>query len=306
MPRFSAMRNNKTLVMVCTNLANCCCHAVYSVLASFFPKEARAKGMSDDVVGVVFAIFAFVVFACSPFSGRLMSSRGKVWVYICGICIVSCSTILFAFAAAVPAGPAFALFCFVMRIAQGVGSAMEETAMYSIIADLDPEHVTLNLGICEISTGLGYMIGPPLGGFLFTAGGFAAPFVVLGAMVLPAAALLRRYMPPDTYRKGDEEEKADVPMRRLLQNPQVLLMAVAAMLANSDYAFLEPTLGDHVTSKSLATTPDSIGARRPPREPAPRARPPARPPSPPPSTPPFPPAAPSGMLFSNSMSTYTL
>ena len=39
-----------------------------------------------------------------------------------------------------------------------------------------------NLGVCEISTGLGYMIGPPLGGFLFSAGGFSMPFIVLGTV----------------------------------------------------------------------------------------------------------------------------
>lgn len=31
------------------------------------------------------------------------------------------------------------------------------------------------------------------------------------------------------------------------------------MLANSDYAFLEPTLGDHAASHGLANSPDSIG-----------------------------------------------
>lgn len=135
--------------------------------------------------------------------------------------------------------------------------------MYAIIADLDKDNVTLYLGICEISTGLGYMLGPPLGGFLFSAGGFALPFIVLGAAVAPAALLLYNYMPPDQFRGGakgeDGEDKADLPMRTLLRNPQVVVIVVAAMLANSDYAFLEPTLGDHATQMGLASTPDGIG-----------------------------------------------
>jgi len=253
------MRNNKILVMICTNIANLCCHAVYSVLASFFPQEAKAKGMSDDGVGLVFAIFAAVIFVCAPFAGRLMAKHGKVWVYIWGICLVSCSSILFSAASAMPAGVPFAAWCFTMRLIQGIGSALEETAMYAIIADLDTEHVTLYLGICEISTGLGYMIGPPLGGFLFSAGGFAMPFIVLGFAVAPAAMLLYSYMPPDAYRNAKGEEKADVSMRTLLRNPQVMVIAAAAMLANSDYAFLEPTLGDHAARMGLASTPDAIG-----------------------------------------------
>lgn len=255
----NSMRNNKVLVMVCTNFANLFCHSVYSVLASFFPQEAKAKGMSDDGVGLVFAIFAAVIFVCSPLAARLMSKHGKVWVYIWGICTVSVSSILFSVASAVPSGWPFATWCFAMRLIQGIGAAMEETAMYAIIADLDTEQVTLYLGICEISTGLGYMIGPPLGGFLFAWGGFSMPFIVLGFAVAPAALLLYSYMPPDAYRSTKGEERADMPMRTLLRNPQVMVIAVAAMLANSDYAFLEPTLGDHAAHHGLASSPDSIG-----------------------------------------------
>jgi MFS family permease len=153
----------------------------------------------------------------------------------------------------------FAAWCFAMRLAQGVGSAMEETAMYAIIADLDAERVSLYLGICEISTGLGYMVGPPLGGMLFSLGGFAMPFLVLGMLVMPAALLLYYYMPPDAWRLSKGEEMTHVTMRSLLRSPQVMVIAVAAMLANSDYAFLEPTLGEHASALGVATTPDSIG-----------------------------------------------
>jgi len=215
--------------------------------------------MSDDMVGLVFAIFAAVIFVFSPFAGRLMSKHGKVQVYICGVSLVSFASILFAGASLMPAGAPFAVWCFTMRLLQGIGSALEETAMYAIIADLDTEHVTLYLGICEISTGLGYMIGPPLGGFLFSAGGFATPFIVLGLAVAPAAVILYSYMPPDAYRLSKGEEEKAVPMRTLMRSPQVMVIAIAAMLANSDYAFLEPTLGDHATRLGLASTPDGIG-----------------------------------------------
>lgn len=251
---------NKMLVMVCINIANLVCHSVYSVLAAFFPQTARAKGMSDDAVGVTFASFAMVIFLFSPLVGQFMTKYGKVSIYIWGLIIVSVSTMLFAAASIMPAGPIFCAWCLLMRLLQGVGSAMEETAAYAIIADADPEHVSLYLGICEISTGLGYMVGPPLGGTLYTLGGFATPFMLLGLALLPAAALIY-YRVPSDYSHGskDEEEKGDVPMRVLLRNPQVTVIALASMLANSDYAFLEPTLGDHATNLGMAESPDSIG-----------------------------------------------
>lgn len=278
------MRHNKLLVLICINLSNMICHAVYSVLAAFFPQEAKAKGMGDDTVGLIFATFAAVIFITCPAAGRLMSRHGKVRVYVSGLVLVSVATIFFSLAGRLDAGAPFAAWCLVFRVLQGIGCAMEETAAYAIIADVDTDNRTFFMGISEVSTGLGYMIGPPLGGSLFSLGGFQAPFVTLGLLLLPAALLIYRNVPLDG-RSDKEDAKGDIPLRALLRRPQVgaprhrpaphpspraadpraasaaqiFVIAVASMLANSDYAFLEPTLGDHAMGSQLATSPDSIG-----------------------------------------------
>jgi len=157
-----------------------------------------------------------------------------------------------------------------------------------------------------MSTGLGYMVGPPLGGWLFSIGGFRTPFLLLGVLLLPAAALIHQRVPPELCRQEAREQRGggggtptrdtptrharatrprdtparhvrdtrarhvrvasrqalekhedgerDVPLGDLLRNPQILLIAVASVLANSDYAFLEPTLGDHAKALGIATT----------------------------------------------------
>jgi len=253
------VRSNKIFVMFCINVANMVCHSCYSMPAAFFPQEAKAKGMSDDAIGITFASFAAVMFLFSPLAGRAMSTYGKVWVYIYGLIIVSAATICFSAASLLPDGPVFAAWCLCMRFLQGIGSAMEETAAYAIIADIDAERISLYLGICEISTGLGYMVGPPMGGALFSLGGFSAPFLLCGIMLIPAALLIYYKMPPDSHRLSKEEVAQDTPIRQLLANPQVLVIAVSSMLANSDYAFLEPTLGEHAAETGLASSPDSIG-----------------------------------------------
>ena len=120
------IRNNKMLIFMCINLTNLCCHSVYSVLAAFFPQEAKKKGISEDAVGIVFASFAGVICLCSPMAGGWMTHYGKVWVYITGIVLVSVSTVLFAGATMMPDGMPFGSWCLSMRLLQGVGSAMEE------------------------------------------------------------------------------------------------------------------------------------------------------------------------------------
>ena len=215
--------------------------------------------MTDDAIGIVFAIFALVIFVFSPVAGGLMTSHGKKWTYTTGLVLVSASTVAFAFASSLPAGFLFAFWCLVMRVLQGIGSAMEETAAYAIIADMGSSEVSFLMGITEISTGLGYMIGPPLGGVLFSAGGFAAPFLVLGLALIPTAVLFY-FRLPSGLRRSDEEIDNDIPIRQLLSNPQVFIIALASVIANSDYAFLEPTLGQHLISSGIASSQASIGA----------------------------------------------
>jgi len=47
--------------------------AAYSVYAPFFPSEARNKGVSDTVVGLIFGTYPFMVFVSSPYFGVLVS-----------------------------------------------------------------------------------------------------------------------------------------------------------------------------------------------------------------------------------------
>ncbi|EOD34660.1 hypothetical protein EMIHUDRAFT_455551 [Emiliania huxleyi CCMP1516] len=240
--------------MTLINVSNLFCHSLFSILPAFFPQEAKSKGMSDDAVGIVFACFPAVIFLTSPFAGPFMSRHGKKWVYTTGLVVVAISTICFSVASYMPAGSPFATWCLLIRLTQGLGSAMEETAAYALIADMDTDNVSTRaafaefaqrtslrnpgsfhsqvsffMGLTEISTGLGYMVGPPLGGMLFAAGGFATPFV--------AAALIYYRLPPDDRRRSSDDAGG----------------------ANSDYAFLEPTLADHAKARGHASSEASIG-----------------------------------------------
>ena len=47
----------------------------------------------------------------------------------------------------------------------------------------------LAMGFYEISTGLGMIVGPLLGGWLYSIGGFGLPFYVVGGMMLIGAVI---------------------------------------------------------------------------------------------------------------------
>jgi MFS family permease len=106
------------LMMVLINFSNLFCHSLFSILPPFFPQQAKAKGMSQDAVGIVFACFPAVIFLTSPFAGPFMTRHGKKWVYTTGLIIVSASTICFSVASYLPEGSPFATWCLFIRLLQ--------------------------------------------------------------------------------------------------------------------------------------------------------------------------------------------
>jgi len=126
-----------------------------------------------------------------------------------------------------------------MRIFQGLGSAATETASYAIAATLFPDNVTVMLGILEVANGLGYVIGPPLGGVLYNVNPML-PFLVVGLSPIPVLLSLYHLLPKAL---GDSAEEADWGrLRHCLSRRGVALVCAAAVLGEGSFAFVEPVL----------------------------------------------------------------
>lgn len=209
------------LLMLRIIMANFVCHTSYSVMDSFFPQDAQAKGLSLDTIGAVFMAFPLVVICSSPMVGPLMCRHGVPVVYVSGLAILAAATFAFAFCVHLPDGLPFAAGCVALRLVQGLGSALEEAAAYALIVSIAHEHVSLFLGVTEISTGMGYLVGPPMGGLLYSAASFPAPFLAI-AILLACVALLvgtallgplttrpARVRKKKTARRADERTRAE-------------------------------------------------------------------------------------------------
>lgn len=237
-------------------LVNLSCHMLFSVPASFFTQEAERHNMSGDQIGFHFALFAMTVFVVAPFATNWMSRNGALHTYRRGLCIISVATICFAPAALFTSDMLFVPWTNTMRMLQGVGAALEEASAYVLIFNIAPlERVSLFTGMVEVSTGLGYMLGAPLGGLLFSAGGFAAPFCLLGSALLLGLPVLRFLSVREHKREADADGGSTAPPRNirglLRLHPSIGLLALACVLANSDYALLEPTLGDYAIAEGV-------------------------------------------------------
>lgn len=156
--------------------------------------------------------FAFMQFLCSPFMGGLSDRFGRRPVLLLSLLGLGLDYIFHAVAPNI-------VWLFVGRIIAGVFGASFTTAG-AYIADIStPEKRAQNFGLMGAAFGLGFIIGPVIGGLAGSAWGPRAPFYVAAALSLLNALygffILPESLPKENRRKF--EWKRANPIGSLMQ-----------------------------------------------------------------------------------------
>ncbi|KAH9508357.1 hypothetical protein Btru_050908 [Bulinus truncatus] len=204
----------------------------FSLLAPFFPQEARIKGLSSTVTGLIFSTFMFVSFAISPVYGSYMSSIGVNFMVSVGLSVGGICAILFGTLQYCPKGSAFTALCFLTRMTEALGLAAFSTASFAV-------------GSLEAAKGAGFMIGPALGGVLYHFGGFGLPFYVIGSCIVLIGLILLAFLPKTEYSDvgSKNEGKAKLFM---LKSSQICLVLFCVFLSFLGVGFLDSNLSLHM------------------------------------------------------------
>uniref|UniRef100_F7EI89 Solute carrier family 18 member B1 n=1 Tax=Monodelphis domestica TaxID=13616 RepID=F7EI89_MONDO len=163
------------------NLGSMMC---YSILGPFFPNEAEKKDVSNTVIGMIFGCFALFNLLSSLLFGKYLVQIGAKFMFVAGMFVSGGATILFGMLDRAPDGPVFITMCFLVRVVDAISFAAAITASFSLLAKAFPNNVATVMGSLEIFSGLGLVLGPPLGGFLYQTFGYEVPFIFLGCLVL--------------------------------------------------------------------------------------------------------------------------
>ncbi|XP_077632161.1 MFS-type transporter SLC18B1 [Crocuta crocuta] len=222
------------------NLGSMMC---YSILGPFFPKEAEKKGASNTVTGMIFGCYALFDLLASLVFGKYLVHIGAKFMFVAGMFVSGGVTVLFGVLDQVPEGPMFIAMCFLVRIADAVSFAAAITASFSILAKAFPNNVATVLGSLEIFSGLGLVLGPPLGGFLYQSFGYEVPFILLGCIVLLMVPLNMYILPNYDSDPGEHS------FWKLITLPKVALIAFVINSLSSCFGFLDPTLSLFVLEK---------------------------------------------------------
>lgn len=103
-----------------------------------------------------------------------------------------------------------------------MGNAAFLTASFAIIAKEFPNNVATTFASLETFFGLGLIVGPMVGGALYSVGGYFLPFVVLGSVLFITALLTILILPKHPPDNTERVENG----RKLLSSPFVFISKI--------------------------------------------------------------------------------
>lgn len=169
------------LVLLLTVFVDMVCFSMIIPVLPYISKEFK---ITDFVYGLLFSVFPLMNFLFTPFWGSLSDRKGRRPVMMVSIAITLLANLVLAVATSLP-------LLFLARLLAGIGSANFSVAM-AYMSDITPiEKRTKNMGLIGAVFGLGFIFGPPIGGFLKDwSGPGSVLWVGLGAAILNVVNLV--------------------------------------------------------------------------------------------------------------------
>uniref|UniRef100_A0A914X3P0 Major facilitator superfamily (MFS) profile domain-containing protein n=1 Tax=Plectus sambesii TaxID=2011161 RepID=A0A914X3P0_9BILA len=248
--KLAPFTKRQLLTVIMLSFANFCSTVVFSCIAPFFPDEARSKGLNPTQIGIIFGILELVMFISAPILGKYLHIIGSKFMFTTGLFATGITSILFGLLNLTDSGPMFFWLSFIVRCFEAVADAAFLTASFAICARTFPGRIATVVGILETFTGLGFTVGPAIGGLLYELGGYQVPFSVLGSLLLIAALLSYFLLDPSIEDDNMDDSKG---VLALLKIPMIVLMMAAVMTCAMTLTFVDPTLAAHLNSFNLST-----------------------------------------------------
>ncbi|GIV29051.1 MAG: tetracycline resistance MFS efflux pump [Bacteroidia bacterium] len=131
----------------------------FGIIIPILPNYALSIGANTLVTGIIAGVFSLMNFVMTSYLGQWSDKVGRRPVLIFTVLMNAVSYLLMAFASNV-------WLLMISRIIAGIGSANISVAQ-AYIADITAPHErTKKMALIGMAFGLGFILGPPIGGFL--------------------------------------------------------------------------------------------------------------------------------------------
>ncbi|RIV23208.1 MFS transporter [Alicyclobacillaceae bacterium I2511] len=180
----------------------------FGLIIPVLPLMVKQVGAAPFQLGVMLAVYSAVAFVTAPAWGILSDRIGRKRVILTGLVGFALSFLLFGLAQHI------LWLMYVARIiGGGFSGAVTATAMAYIAEVTTPQERTHGMALAGASIGMGFIIGPGVGGLL-SHFGVSVPFFVASALALANAAwgAVALHNPPPPVRGGERGESSALPI----------------------------------------------------------------------------------------------
>jgi DHA1 family tetracycline resistance protein-like MFS transporter len=208
---------------------------ILPILPLFAQREFK---LSPQVITLLNASFFAAQFVAGPYLGRLSDRYGRVPILIISQVGTAISFVMIAFAHGAP-------MLFAARILDGITGGNIIVAQ-AYVTDITPrEQRTQSLGYIFAVFGLGFIIGPALGGLLAAAFGARVPYII-AAIVATITVLLTWYtltesVTPEQRMANRSANRAGLGVSAVMGNAPLLLVLLIAFVGQFAFGLFQST-----------------------------------------------------------------
>lgn len=182
----------------------------FGIVIPILPFYLTEFGASPLTITVLFSVYSFCAFLSAPFLGALSDRIGRRPVLMLSIFSTSIGWFIFASAISIP-------ILFLGRIIDGIAAGNFSTAQ-SYLIDIsrnDEKERIKNLGIIGATFGIGFILGPMVGGVLSTVS-HSFPFYFAGSMALINGIFAFFFLKESNFNRSSEKLQYN-PFDRILK-----------------------------------------------------------------------------------------
>jgi len=217
----------------------------FGIIIPILPLYAEEFGPSPFAFGLLMASFSLMQFVFAPVLGRLSDRYGRRPVLLVSLVGSAVGYVLFGFAGSLG-------MLFASRIVDGISGANISTAQ-AVIADITgPEDRAKGMGAIGAAFGLGFILGPAIGGLLVSIAHWL-PGVAAAVTSLVAAVLVLTVLPETLDpNAGIEARRRRLDLRslaRAMAHPFLGLCLVMVLFIIFAFSNFETTFAQFVQLK---------------------------------------------------------
>jgi len=209
----------------------------FGIVLPLLPFYAQHFGANALLVGLLSTSFSLMQLLFAPVWGRLSDRVGRRPVILVGLLGSSISYLTFGLAQSLT-------ILFLSRILAGIAGANISTAQAYIADSTPPEQRAKGMGLIGAAYGLGFTVGPAIGGLL-SQYGYATPAFFASALALANFVAAWWLLPESRNRSGQPHQaERGLNWQRLLtglQHPELGVFFILFFISTFAFANLEAT-----------------------------------------------------------------